>query len=205
MMLTRKLKRIGKAEPSTPPEPEVRPLTKFEAVGIPVLPIKHEVPVLTTRPRVDKRGRPRTSLLRREIELRPFSRFVDECLVPDPGHFLLVGHQKRLAVTVNGRRRLIAPDYRGMPTLTGAYLEFCRANNYVPSIPRSFTNYILVECAARGWLVYLKKTGQCRRACITGARLKGTPHWTGEDYDPTRGDFPRWKPRNRPTKPETDR
>lgn len=161
----------------------------------PPIPAKRPVPTRSNKGKTRSRGRPRSSLARRELELRPIEQWAHECLKPEPKLMEYVGTiQPRLENTTSGRKVRVMPEY-GRQTLVESYLDYCRKNGFQPTVPLTFSGLIVEACLAFGWPSRLTKSYDLRRATIQGIALVGQPPFDGEDRRYGENDRQRWLPK----------
>lgn len=198
MSLREKLARAAQqAEAAS--SPSTATADPLDAVGKPPpIPTKRPVPTKSNLGKTRSRGRPRSSLPRRELELRPIAAWAHRCLQPADGQMEYIGSSVlTVETTTSGRRVRVKPTY-GRLTLSESYLAFCRANGFQPVLPRTFGALVVEACLGFGWPCALSKALDSRRTCVEGVALAGQPPFNGEDRTIAgRADRKRWIPKSK--------
>ena len=176
------LAKVRRAKQAIEPEAEPTPVNPLDAIGKPPpIPAKRPVPTKSNKGKTRARGRPRSSLARRELELRPIEAWVHKCLRPEAGAMEYIGSTNtRIETTTSGKVIRIKVEY-DRETLADNYLGFCRANGYQPMVPRTFSALILEACLAFGWPCRLGRTHDLRRGTIYGLCLQHLTPFDGDE------------------------
>jgi hypothetical protein len=178
------------AEQNTPTDTITNPLDRIGKP--PPVPTKRPVPTRSSQGKIRTRGRPRSSLARRELELRPIKQWLHQCLRPEPGAMEFVGELRfRFVLTTSGQRVRVKTEY-ARQTLAESYLDYCRTNGYQPMLPRTFSALVLEALLGLGWDCRFAKALDSRRVTISGVALVGQTIFDGEDRRYGDDDRRRW-------------
>jgi hypothetical protein len=187
---------IAKVKQAKALQNQQQPVDPIDLIGKPPpVPTKRPVPTRSNRGKTRTRGRPRVSLARKELELRPIEKWLHACLQPKPECMEYIGELRtRYAVTTTGQKVKIRAEYI-RPTLSESYLDYCRSNGYQARLPKTFAGLILETALGFGWDCRLSRSFDLRRATISGLCLVGQMAFDGEDRRYGADDRKRWLPK----------